>query len=316
MRLVLFTTTSPLLEHLAYQWLRRFETVIMDTDVQVHARLKEIGLSSIMLRSPGDSSWENRDRSFAKLAMPGVQLDKPFLNTNLPMWKVLSLDRYSFWYRGEQAKREYESIMAMNWETALVPMDLGHPLNFSLARHSGRRVIGVACGSLRTREWHDLAEARLLPYTKMVVSRQQDLVFLHNQSYQNVDLIDMPDPVVTAVSPERKAAARSGWNIPQSDAVALILFDSQCEWEFRQSIPMLKQQYQRLLVYPVHWYDSKNIQLFTGSGMFQVANDISAETVADDIIAYRYDYNLFKDRVLPVKIFDISGRFLSATLAQ
>ena len=108
---------------LAYDCLDSGPTVVVDFDDAIHAQLKSLGISSIPIRVPGDTSWAQRDTDFAKLALPG-SLTEPFPLTDLPMWKVLSLDRLSFWYRGRQAQLEYEAVMGLDWDSALVPLRL------------------------------------------------------------------------------------------------------------------------------------------------------------------------------------------------
>lgn len=316
MNLVLFTTTSHLLEHLALESIRLHETVIVDTDDQVHKRLTEIGISSIGLRSPGDRGWGERDSAFAKLAMPGLQLQEPFAGTNLPMWKVMSIDRLNFWYRGKQAKNQYESIMALEWDKALVPLDMHNPLPLALARHSGRKVVGVQVSTLRTREWYDLLSAGI-GFDEWKVGQPAEQKWLSNFGIQS-DLIQIEaEPKTETPSKESRKAMRKALNVPEGYKVGLVFFDSQCEWEFRQLIPTLNSMYQLIYVYPLHPYDLRNLQdLNVIGGQMRIADNISIETICDEAILMRLEYNLSKGRTIPVRIFDITGRFLSKELSS
>jgi hypothetical protein len=117
--------------------------------------------------------------------MPGEGLGINLPGTDLRAWKVLSLDRLSFWYRGLQAQQEYELVMALEWERAYVPLDANSPLPYALARHSGREVVGIQSGSLRTREWYDLAHAGL-PFSSVVVVDTKDKILLEGWGVANV----------------------------------------------------------------------------------------------------------------------------------
>ena len=113
--LVVFTAISNALIATAYNAIRLGDTTCVDLDDSIHARLKDYGISSIPIRVNGDKTWEERDSEFARVAMPG-SLDFNFPGLELPIWKVLSLDRFSFWNRGIQSDSEYNAIMALNWD--------------------------------------------------------------------------------------------------------------------------------------------------------------------------------------------------------
>jgi hypothetical protein len=303
MNLVLFTSISPLLESIALM----NECICVDLDDSIHQRLKEIGISSIALRSPGDKDWESRDIGFSDLAMPGIQLDKPFGGTELPMWKVLSIDRYNFWYRGMQAKREFETVMSLKWDRGYVPLEMNHPLPFALARYSNREVVGVQTSPIRNREWLDIISFGLYPFKTSIMYRIADLQFLQKRGISST-LQEFPDPIPNPVTPEEKKAVRAGLGIDGN--IALVLFDSQTEWEFRMSLPFLLENYQRVLVYPVHHYDYANLQSLGVIGAtIQMVDTLSVEPAADEAIIYRYDANLLIGRRIPVRVMDLATRW-------
>lgn len=175
--LFLFTTYSDFLRDTALRVLYRGDCLVADTDPGIAQALSQAKIASLPIRAVGAQSWAERDTAFKALAMPGVALDIPFPETELPMWKVLSLDRFSFWYRGLHARQEYDLVMALEWERAYVPLDFHHPLLYALARHSKREVVGIQSDSLRTREWYDLAHAGL-PLSSVLVQSIKDKVLL------------------------------------------------------------------------------------------------------------------------------------------
>jgi hypothetical protein len=249
--------------------------------------------------------------------MPGTQLLEPFDGTGLPMWKVMSIDRLNFWYRGKQAKNQYESIMALEWDKALVPLDLHNPLPFALARHSDRYAIGVQVSTLRTREWYDLLSTHTAQFSEWKVGQPIEQKWLAKFGIQS-DLVQIePEPVVELPSQDSKKAMRKGLGIPEGYKVGLVFFDSQCEWEFRQLIPTLHSMYQLIYVYPLHPYDLRNLQdLGVIGGQMKIADSLSIETACDEAVVMRFEYNTIKGRAIPVRVMDIAGRFLSQELSS
>ena len=148
------------------------QVIFVDLDDSIRGNLKNLGISSVPIRVEKKMDWGKRDTEFRTLAMPGKQLDYNFPGTDLPVWKVLSLDRLSFWYRGDVVKRQYEALMALNWDRAIVPLDMYHPLPWYLARYSGRQATAIQVSSLKTREWLDLLESTKLPFSKVVTASE------------------------------------------------------------------------------------------------------------------------------------------------
>lgn len=180
--LVVATTFSELFRDVVIREIHVRPVIVVDFSDDIRSLLKQAKISPIAIRVQAKMGWGERDSSFKQLAMPGKQLDFCAPGTVLPVWEVLSIDRLSFWFRGRTAQMEYEALMGMDWKRALVPMDLHHPLPYALARHSGREVVGVQTGSLRTREWHDLVKAGL-PFSSVVVSSEKDRQLLEHWGY-------------------------------------------------------------------------------------------------------------------------------------
>ena len=152
------------------------DVIVVDFDDGVHSALKQNLISSIPIRIQQTRDWTTRDKSFKELFMPGgLHFDIP--TTKLEAWKMSALDRFGFWFRPD-AYAEYEMVMTLRWDTAYVPLDINHPLPWMLVRYSGREVIGIQCGPIRTREFYDLLKSGGFPFKKVVMVSQRDLEFL------------------------------------------------------------------------------------------------------------------------------------------
>lgn len=313
--LVLFTAIGNGMISLAYDAMDSGQTVCVDFDDAIHAQLKQLGISSIPLRMPGDTSWSQRDSDFAKAAMPG-SLDFNFPGTNLPVWKVLSLDRLSFWYRGRQADMEYEAVMGLEWETAIAPFSLGHPLPWRLAQE--KKVVAMQTEPIRTRAWRDWL-SRPVPFSSVFVQSQNDADFL--KKFYSGNIYVHPNAAIAPgapVSPDERNSLRKGMNIAGGAKVALVLFDSQTEWEFRTAFPEIINAYNNVLIYPLRPHDLRNLYDFgvVSSGKVRVVDSMSVEPAADEAILFRYDEGLIQSRRIPVRVIDISQRWDSNLLVN
>lgn len=183
--LIVFTAFSKLLVGIAIREIRQLadDVIVVDFSDDIHKALKDFKISSFPIRASGYKSWPERDVAFKRDFMPGKQLDFDIPTTELKIWKMAALDRWSFWYRGLQAKKEYEYLMTMRWDRAIVPADMHHPLPWTLARHSGKPITAVKAGSFRTREWHDALVAKTVPFDAVIADLESDIAFLKTYGY-------------------------------------------------------------------------------------------------------------------------------------
>lgn len=309
--LVLFSAFSNSLLSLCYDTLDSGPTVVVDFDDEIHSKLKSFGISSIPIRVPGDSSWAKRDTEFANLAMPG-SLDFNFKGTSLSAWKVLSLDRFSFWYRGRQAQLQYEAIMGLDWERGLVPLSLHHPVPWRIARE--RQVMAVQVEALRTRAWRDWL-SKPLPFTKLFLWSQRDIDFLKNFAGEMYICEAGDFPAGVPVDKNERLEARKMLGISEFATVALVIFDSQTEWEFRSTLPEIVQAYNHVLIFPLQPHDRRNLSdLGVFGGNIRIIESMSFEAAADEVITFRYEESLIRPRRVPIRVVDLKQRWDSNLL--
>src|SRR3990167_1865435 len=190
--LVFATRLSKLFIRIAIDELMRdSDTLVVDTSAEVHGVLKGHNISSIHL-SPGKKvrfDWGERDANFKRLFMDGDQLKCNFPNTELPVWKVVALDRFSFWFTDKESAELYDMIMALQWDKCITSADLNSELPWSLARYSGQPVWGVKVSSFRTREWYDLGLTRNIPFSGLYIGNESDKIFLAKFSQVPTEII-------------------------------------------------------------------------------------------------------------------------------
>ena len=179
--LIVATRLSQLFIRIAIDELMRDpDCIVVDTDPHAHQALKGQNISSIHL-SPSKKvrfDWGERDANFKRIFMDGDQLKCNFPNTELPVWKVTALDRFSFWFTDKESVELYDMIMALQWDKAIVSADLNNDLPWSLARYSGKPVWGIKVSSFRTREWYDLGLTGNIPFSGLYISTESDKALL------------------------------------------------------------------------------------------------------------------------------------------
>src|SRR3990167_7816025 len=179
--LVLATRLSKLFIRIAIDELMRdADTIVVDTNADVHSVLKGHNISSIHLEPAKKArlDWGERDSNFKGIFMDGDQLKCNFPNTELPVWKVVALDRFSFWFTDKESTELFDLIMALQWDKCITSADLNSELPWSLARYSGRPVWGVKVSSFRTREWYDLGITGNIPFAGLYISNESDKALL------------------------------------------------------------------------------------------------------------------------------------------
>src|SRR3990167_5643819 len=164
--------------------------LVVDTDDSIHAILEQHSISSLPLRAQVKVDWGKRDSAFRELCMPGKQLGISFPTTELPLWKVIAMDRLSFWYMGDMMPNWYKYLLALDWQKAYISADLHNPLGWTLAKHSGRKIIGVKVGSLRTREWYDMLHTDGVPFSALISEKESDVRFLKDNGHSGLCLLE------------------------------------------------------------------------------------------------------------------------------
>mgnify|MGYP001618645265 FL=1 len=163
-------------------WCDSENCLVVDTDDSIHAVLEQYAISSLPLRVQVQIDWTKRDSAFRELCMPGKQLGIDFPTSELPLWKVIAMDRLNFWYM-PTIEKQYKYLLALEWQRAYVSADLHNPLGWALAKHSGREVIGVKVASFRTREWYDMLHTGGVPFRSLICEKESDTRFLKDNGW-------------------------------------------------------------------------------------------------------------------------------------
>ena len=112
-----------------------------------------------------------------------------------------------------------------------------------------------------------------------------------------------------------KSSIRDGFGIERDATVALIIYESECEFEFLSLLPQLASSYNRLIVYPYSPNARRQLSR-TCAPIFREANvmvldDLGlAEQASDVAVLFRYNEALIH-RNIPIRLLDVRNRWMS-----
>lgn len=108
------------------------DSVFVTDNKQIESYLKEnFGIKCVVLKSSTQNSWAEKDKTFARLFMPGIFGNQVFDKTTLPYHKVLSMDRLSFYF-DENIARVNEQFSLIDFNKLIVPFDIYSPIIFDV----------------------------------------------------------------------------------------------------------------------------------------------------------------------------------------
>ena len=164
------------------------DLLILTPSQDVKRELERIGFDVTLLSYHISSSWENRDKLFKKVAMPGEILNINFPDTNLPVWEILSLDRLSFFFNGEESVKQLESLEWLRFDKAIISLDIHSHLTSLVGLFC--RSKGIRCIACQTEryfpsvEMQSLAQSGYLDmFSEIVLGKHEDAVWLKKALY-------------------------------------------------------------------------------------------------------------------------------------
>jgi hypothetical protein len=264
---------------------------------------ENLGRYVLFLEPYANKSVKEVDAAFKKLAMPGIFGEEVFLDTDLPLWRVLSLDRLKFWYT-PYAMEYISFIEQLEWDLAYVSLDIGSVFPVSIACLAAEYdipCIGVKTEPIRTQEMQDIA--RLLPLSAYIVDSKRDVMFLRrNGVIEEISIIEEDEPEYFQLGD--KKTLRETMKLPLNGYFEGILIDKRDEYLARKYVK--ERPGQHFFVYPV---EPRSAEL-AKSSFYPVLPQITIITkikvlgACDKIVAFRHDeqYPKIKD----LKIVDYS----------
>jgi hypothetical protein len=296
--MILFAITSinGMMFELLLEEHSRNDVVVVTTRSEIFELVKQHGIHCHLLL-PQSVDVSLRDESFAALAMPGIFENQVFEDTDLEIWKVLSLDRLKFWYSYLSIKID-DFIQHLDWDKAYVSLDLNDALPW-IAADEDREVIAAQTAPLKTRETLDMA--RYLNFSKYIVSSEADKEFL---------LKICPDAIIETridggkkeVEFHEKSLLKKGLGIPENEPVFGLFFDRRDEWQCRK---WLDENAGRTKIFVVPTDNRSHELLYNVLHRYlpyiTIYTNASVLVACDSIVAFRFDEGYvseFKERIM------------------
>lgn len=283
--------------------------LVCTTRTDVLAVISGLGIACFLLKQDKSMSVRQRDAAFFDMAMPGELGNRLFDGTGLPVWEVLSIDRFKFWFYPDNIEF-INFIDTLSWGKAFVSLDLGDSLPVAigyLARKRGADCIAVQTEPVRTLEMVDMAAT--LPFSGYRVYTDRDKEFLaalgivENVSSSHIERAekDYAD----------KKELRENLRVPEPIVIFALLFDKRDERQCRTFLKMHKERGRRIIFW-VHPIDARSSELVNKllheyRDMFLLMRDRAMLAACDKIISFRWDEHYCLDMPIPVTVFDPHG---------
>src|SRR3990167_7383848 len=288
------------------------QTIFVALNNDIAESLKSIGINPIKLYVEYAKDWVEYDSDFKSVVMPGDLSDVLLPNSDFPVWKSLSLDRFYFWFAGKKAKIIIELLETFNITDAVVSLDLDSSITWQIA--SNIATVAVQCDSALTREFYDLAP--YLPYTQVVVRDEESAKFLEKFGAKNIVVVpsgDTPNkfPEVNSLSVKQNLRLAS-------DFITVVIYEAQCEWAFRRWLfaarTKLHLPTNQVAVFVSSSKDRDLILTTCPNFPYVIVDNPIILSAADSIICFRYSESISRGARCPVQVLDIHDRFRSSEI--
>jgi hypothetical protein len=198
--------------------------ILLTNSASVAAQLKQYKLPVQNIYCTPQITHEDRDKQFAELAMPGVFDDATFPRTELPIYEVLSIDRLSFWNRSTISEIEQELIRSLEWDKAIVDLNIYETLPFVVmheAKKRGAYITAVETVHLKSREVLLLGE--YLQFDEYIVGGD----------WQFLKRANVKGKIISVGETDRRQIVNPSEQSFQTGLTAVV-FDKEFEWEYRR----------------------------------------------------------------------------------
>jgi hypothetical protein len=269
----------------------------------VKNNMDRLGIPCFSLRNKNLSISE-KDRLFAEEMMPGkMEVYNNLPETELPVWKVISLDRLKFWF-DHTADKNMGFIDGIDADKIYVSMDINSPYPWyaSAYKYSGVETVAVQCSPIKTPEFMLLAG--ILNFDTYVVASPEEELFLKKLGVKG-------KVAVTNLSKTKEGLRETDAQLREkikekavlNGEVIGVIFDKRDEWQARKFLSETDSQDVTVLLFPS---DKRSAELsfsVLAGHKYYIQFDKAMYDACDKIVAFRWDDNYFGE--LPPDTFVI-----------
>lgn len=306
--LFIITRVSPPVIDLIIQKKNIGEVALVSPYPQTISYFASLGINGFLLRQKNLTISE-KDRLFAEKMLPGkMEAYGNFKDEELPVWKVLSLDRLKFWF-DHPASINSDFINGISADEVYVSLDMDSPYPWTYKWDLWTTAIQI--GNIRTPEFYFMSS--LMKFDEYIVLAEEEGEFLRSLNL---------DGLITNVGGKTRNGKRIIESQEREDLkksaglsgnITGIIFDKRDEWQARKYITDHKIV---PLLFPA---DERSLELipsvFHGYKYFTQPNMVLTD-MCDTLVAFRWNENYFNDGIPNnFKVMDYHGMNLAKKLA-
>ena len=285
--LFVITTMSQLMMNTLLHEHNENEVTVVTPYESVAHDMFNLGISCFLLEEKlmGISA---RDRIFADEMMPGIMESYgDFPGTDLPVWKVLSLDRLKFWF-DYGTRTNLDFIEHIDYDRLYVSLDLDSPYPWNIYPDDAE-YIAIKTNPVRTAEF--FLYSNRFNFDEIWVESEEDREFLKKirvkstirvKGKENTKII-----IRREVESQESESAKVGLGFENDAYVIGVIFDKRDEWQTRLFFSL--SQDKNILLFPVD--DRSRVlakDVLHGYKFFIQSNPEIAK-MCDEVVSFRWD---------------------------
>lgn len=293
------------------------KTVFVETQA-LQERLFAAGIYSAVMPN-NSSSVKKRDQSFAKFAMPGLLEESTFKETELPLHKVLSIDRLRFWYSPGHVQTT-RLLASLKSKRVVVDFNIHSTLPW-IAAGIFEHTTAYKVHDLFSREVIDFLPHA--PIDELIVSYDDEHKLLQ-PLFENCISLGNKRPPRNELSDEEKKRIRENLDIDEDTRILGIIFDHRYDWKITGILSELAEMNPRpslpIFIYVNSYQERKKLSSCVPSFFFKwlnirVYDSPSLMGICDEIMYPAYDERMLKNiPKVPSEIFADYGNIDKAHL--
>jgi len=307
---VITTMSQLMLDILLHEHNENDVTVVTPYD-NVANDMFNLGISCFPIKQKTMSISE-QDRMFADEMLPGVMESYGnFLGTELPVWKVLSLDRLKFWF-DYGAKSNLDFIRSFEYDYLYVSLDLDSPYPWNICPEDAH-YIAVKTNPIRTAEF--VLYSPRFEFDEIWVDSREDEEFLKKIRMKTAVRVREKEKtrIITRRQAESQERGKAELGFTNNLPVIGVMFDKRDEWQTRLFLSMNTDK--NILLFPVDTRSGELAKDVLHEYKFFIQNDENVAYMCDEVIAFRWDDRYSPRKLSTFKIIDYGRMNMASLLA-
>jgi hypothetical protein len=309
--LFIITTISQLmLDTLLHEQNESEVTVVTPYDNIAHDMFN-LGISCFPIKQK-TMGISDMDKMFAEEMLPGVMESYGnFPGTDLPVWKVLSLDRLKFWF-DYGAKTNLEFIRSIEYDRVYVSLDLDNPYPWNIFPDDAE-YIAIKTNPIRTAEF--VLYSPRFEFDEIWVDSREDEEFLKKIRTKTTVRVKEKEKtrIITRKQVKSQESGKLDLGFGSDSRVIGVMFDKRDEWQTRLFLSL--NHGKNILLFPVDTRSRELARDVLHEYKFFIQSNEQVAYMCDEVVAFRWDDRYTPRKLSTFKIIDYGGMNMANVLA-